>query len=73
MGTYGIYTKQFDENQETIVAAVVDCQKSGDCPPVIMPSDQSKIFTLPDLKSFSFEIKDPESVTEFTSIHNSYD
>lgn len=70
MGSYYIYMKQFDENQEAIVAAVTDCKKSGDCPPVIMPSDQSKIFTLPDLKSFSFEIKDPESVTEFTSVHN---
>jgi hypothetical protein len=70
MGSYYIYMKQFDENQDAIVAAVADCKKSGDCPPIIMPSDQSKIFTLPDLRSLSFEIKDPESLTEFTSIHN---
>jgi hypothetical protein len=69
-GNYYIYMKQFDEHQSEIVAAMEDCQKAGDCPPVVMPSDRSKIFSLPNLSSFSFELHDPESRMTFASIHN---
>jgi hypothetical protein len=69
-GNYYIYMKQFNEHQSEIVAAVKDCQKAGDFPPIAMPSDQSTIFSLPDLRSLSFELQDPDSLTKFASIHN---
>lgn len=69
-GGYYIYMKQFNEHQSAIIEAIKDCQKAGDFPPIVMPSDQRNIFTLPDLSSLSFELHDPESLTTFASIHN---
>ena len=68
-GNYYIYRKEFDERQTDIVAAVEDCKRAGECPPIVMPTDQSKIFTLPDLRSYSFELHDQESGAAFASIH----
>jgi hypothetical protein len=67
---YYIYMTEFDEHQSEIVAAVQDFQKAGDCPPIVMPSDASKIFSVPDLRALSFELRDPDSLTTFAAIHN---
>jgi hypothetical protein len=61
--------KEFDERQTDIVAAVEDCKRAGECPPIVMPTDQSKIFTLPDLRPYSFELQDQKSGAAFASIH----
>ncbi|MEW6246641.1 MAG: hypothetical protein AB1555_08025 [Nitrospirota bacterium] len=68
-GNYYIDMKEFDENQDTIVAAVEDCKRTGECPPVVMPSDQTKIFTLPDFGPYSFELRDRDSSALFGSVH----
>jgi len=69
-GNYYIYMKEFDEHQLDIVAALEDCKRTGECPPIVMPSDESKIFTLPDLSPYSFELNDRGSSAIFASVHN---
>ncbi len=69
-GNFYIYMKEFDEQQDRIVAAVEDCKRTGECPPVVMPEDHSKIFTLPELRPYSFELFDFDSRAAFGSIHD---
>lgn len=55
-GNYFIYMGEFDERQDEVVAAVEECQQSGEMPSIILPSDGESIFRLPDLRTEGFSI-----------------
>lgn len=69
-GGFFIFMKQFDEKQSEVVVAVEEGKKTGECPPIIMPSDQKKIFRLPDLRPYSFELINADLLAELTSIYH---
>jgi hypothetical protein len=68
-GSFYIYMKEFDENQDVVVDAIDRCREQGVQPPVVMPKDGTTLFRLPDLRPLSFQIKSEVLVGQFAEVH----
>jgi hypothetical protein len=57
-GNFYIYRKQFNEHQSEIVAAMKDCTKAGDFPPIVMPRIRAiySVCLISDLFPLNFKI-----------------
>lgn len=70
-GSYFINMKEFDENQDKVIASLSEAKEKGMNLPMILPDNQDKIFSLPDLTCLSFKLENFAAAELFFNIHDS--
>lgn len=66
-----IYTGDLDARQEEVIHAIEACNRRGEMPSIVRPSDPDAFFRLPDLSNGGFSFIEPSIIGMCDEIHES--
>lgn len=69
-GCFYIDMHDFDTREGVVAEALEECKRSNEVPPMIFPEDQTKFFTVPDLRNYNFSISNEMASKIFASIQD---